>query len=108
MVEYEDLTDEQQALFDEAMENFDAGVSTEAAQTAYVNGLARAVENNDYAQGLADRFGLEVDQIATADSWQEAVSDADAEMWAEAAQDAGVSEKFRDNFVVGITEATEA
>lgn len=104
MVSYEDLPQEAQDAFDEAMEDFDDGVDSEAAREKYADGVALAIEENAYAEGLADRFNLDTSQIATAGDWEDAVSDVDPEEWTNALQRAGVSEKFRNNLVTGITE----
>jgi len=103
-MDYEDLPADAQEVFDEAASDFEGSVD-EAARQKYVDGLSRAVENDTYAEGLATKFNMDASDFSgISDKWAGTVEDADADFWEEKLTAAGISEKFRDNLVVGLTE----
>jgi len=106
-MEYEDLPDEAQEVFDQAAEDFDGSVDA-AVRQKYVDGLQRAVDNDTYAAGLARKFNMDASNFSgVASKWAGTVEDADADDWEEALTEAGISEKFKENLVIGLTETGE-
>jgi len=106
-MEFSDLPQEAQEVFNQAEQDFSGSVD-EAARQKYVDGLQRAVDNNSYAEGLATKFNMNASDFSgISDKWAGTVEDADADFWEEKLTAAGVSEKFKENLVVGLTE-TEA
>jgi len=105
-MEYEDLSADAQEVFDEAAEDFDGSVD-DAVRQKYVDGLQRAVDNNSYAAGLANKFNMsESDFSGVAGKWEVEVVDADADEWEDALTQAGIQEKFKENLVIGLTETS--
>ena len=106
-MEYSDLPAEAQDVFDQAQSDFEGSVD-EATRQKYVDGLQRAIDNDSYAEGLARKFNLNASDFSgISDKWAGTVENADADDWEEALTAAGISEKFKENLVVGLTE-TEA
>jgi len=104
-MEFDDLPSEAQEAFEEAQEAFEGSVD-EAAKTQYIDGLQRAVNNDKYAGGLADRFNMDAEDFSGVTGlWEDAVAEADADDWESALTEAGISEKFRNRLVVGLTES---
>ena len=103
-MDYSDLSDEAQEVFDQAQTDFEGSVD-EAVRQKYVDGLNRAAENGTYAEGLARKFNMSASDFSgVADKWSGEVVDADADEWEEALTAAGIGEKFKENLVVGLTE----
>lgn len=106
-MEYSDLPAEAQEVFDQAEQDFEGSVDA-AVRQKYVDGLQRAIENDSYAEGLARKFNMDASAFSgISDKWAGTVENADADDWEEALTAAGISEKFKENLVVGLTE-TEA
>lgn len=99
MVDYEDLPDDAQDAFDEAMNDF-AGSATEATKQKYAAGVQRALENEDYTEGLAERFNLSQDDFSdVASLWEDGIAGTDEDDWANALEREGVAMKFRANLI---------
>lgn len=103
-MDYEDLPQEAQDAFDEAADEF-AGSADEISKQKYADGVQRAVDNNTYAEGLADTFNMDASDFSNVTGlWEDGVADTDADEWEQALERAGISEKFRDNLVSALTD----
>lgn len=102
-MQYDDLPQAAKEAFDDAMESYEGGVSTQEARELFTSGVETAIENRSYTAGLANHFNLNEDQIRTGNAWRTALQNFNAEDWSAAATAAGIGEKFRNNFVVGLT-----
>jgi hypothetical protein len=104
-MDYSDLPPEAQEVFDQAESDFEGSVD-DAVRQKYVDGLQRAVDNETYVQGLADKFNMSPSDFSGVQGlWQDGVADADADDWEEALTRAGIPQKFKENLVIGLTEA---
>ena len=104
---YDELPQEAQDAFDEAMDDF-SDSATEAIKEKYTRGVQRALENDDYREGLAERFNMDVSDFSGVNSlWEDGIDDTDADDWEAALEREGVSQKFRDELVVGLTQEDE-
>lgn len=102
-MQFSDLPQDAKEAFNDAMESYEGGVSTEEARQLFTNGVENAIENKSYTAGLANHFNLNEDQIKTGDAWRAALRNFNAEDWSQAATQAGIGEKFRNNLVTGLT-----
>ena len=104
---YDELSDDAQEAFDEATEDF-SDSATEAIKQKYARGVQRALDNDDYREGLAERFNMDVSDFSGVNNlWEEGIEETDADDWEAALEREGVAQKFRDELVVALTQDPE-